>query len=804
MSLRFFSLCNTFRPLVRQPRSALHLFLLLLCLPVAAVAAEAGRITVESVRVEGNRRIEVDAIKAAISEKPGGLFDRRKIDADIRAIMKLGFFSDVVVQLEGTNDAPVLVYKVTEKPAVHETRIEGNEEISKDDFKDLTDIKPFSILDVQAVRRNVKKIQDKYVEKGYYLAEVSYRLEPQPDNQVTVVFAINEHAKVQVKEIRFLGNRRVAREELTAVMQTQEGGYLSFLTSSGTYKEEAFQRDLQAIQAVYRDQGFMNIRVDKPSVSLSPDKRFIYITIRLDEGDQFRIGKIDFSGELLHPKEEVARSVTSKIGELVAFSRIGRDLYAVADLYRDEGYAYVNVSPLTNVDAKNKTVDLTFDVQPGQKVSFERIEVTGNTRTRDKVIRRELRIYEGELTNGTGLRNSKQRVTALGFFETVEITTRKGSADDKMIATVEVKEKPTGTFQLGAGFSSYENFILTGQISQNNFLGWGQSLTLQIQWSSVRQLGQIQFVEPYFFDTKWTFAFDLYATEGAYTNFTRRALGGSLTWGYELSGLSDWMPWTSKLEDWRLFATYTNEFVRVSPSLSLNDVPLSNEFRSGTTSALRFSLQIDKRNNRLFPTSGHYQSIGAEFAAPVLAPTGIFGQSVNLFTRYTIDSRYYLPLPFGFVGRAKLAAGYIRDWDSSHPVPASELYYLGGSNSIRGYRQLTISPVVYTGSPGASALSPVTVGGDKQLVANLELEFPVPGLEKLGFRGVVFSDWGNVWPTPGRGTNRPVPLDMYKSVGFGFRWFSPIGPLRFEWGIPLNKRPEDQAVDFQFTVGNSF
>ncbi len=805
-SLSFARVCNTFRPLVRQPAPALSVLLVLLLSAVPAAGEE--QPTVKSIRVEGNRRVEVDAIKAAISEKPGAPFDRHKVDADIRALMKLGFFSDVVIEVEGSPQQPELVYKVTERPAVRSTSLEGNEELSKDDFKDVVDIKAFSILDIAAIRRNVKKIQDKYVEKGYYLAEVTYRIDPQPDNQVTVVFVINEHAKVQVKQIEFLGNAHIPRGDLTSVMQTQEGGFFSFLTSAGTYKEEAFQRDLQAIGAVYRDQGYMNARVNKPSISISPDRQFLYISIRIEEGDQFRIGKIDFSGELLHEKSVIAKFVASKPGEVLSFTKIGRDLFAIADFYHDEGYAYANVNPATNVDAKARIVDVTFEVQPGQKAYFERIEVAGNSRTRDKVIRRELSIYEGELYSGTGVRTSKQRVTKLGYFETVEISTRKGSAEDKIIATIEVKERSTGSFQVGAGFSSYENFILTGQIAQNNLFGWGQTLSLQGQWSSIRHLFQVEFIEPYFFDTKWTFAFSLYQSEAAYTTFTRNALGGSMTWGYELNGLADLLPWTKNLEDLRLFATYTNEFAKVTSTA--NDVLLYNRFTSGTNSSLRLSLQWDKRDNALFPTSGTFQSLSAEFAPPFLAPHALFGEEVNLYTKYSLDSRFYKPLGGGVVARAKLALGYIRDWDAAHPVPISELFYTGGINSIRGYRTLGVSPTVQTGvglRPDSS-LQSFNVGGNKELIFNFEVQFPL--IEKLGFRGVVFTDMGNVFAA-GRYTDPNVSLSLYKSVGFGVRWFSPIGPLRFEWGIPLNRRRDaftgaylDDPIDFQFTVGNSF
>jgi outer membrane protein insertion porin family len=774
---------------------------LLLALAAPAAAAVEGPV-VKDLRIEGNRRVEVDAIKAVISEKKGAPYDRKKVDQDVRALMKLGFFSDVVVEAQGDPSSPVLVYRVVEKPTVREAKITGNQELSKDDLKDTVEVKAYSILDLAQVKKDVKKIQDKYIEKGYYLAEVTYRLEPLPDNQVDVVYVVDEKAKVEVREIQFIGNAHVPKGDLTAVMQTQEGGLLSAITQSGTYREEAFQRDLQAIQAVYLDRGYVNVKVGKPAIGLSPDRRWLFITIPVEEGEPFNIGKIEVSGQLLGQDQRVRRMLQTRSGEIFSRSRIGQDLFAVGDVFRDMGYAYANVSPLTNVHAKERIIDLSFEVQPGQKVRFEKIEITGNDRTRDKVIRRELRIYEGDLYSASALKVSKNRVQALGFFESVEITTKKGSADDLMVATVEVKERPTGTFQIGAGFSSYENFILTGQISQNNLFGWGQTLSLQVQWSSIRQLGQIQFLDNYFLDTKWTFAFDLYATEGFFTTFNRRAIGGSLTWGYELAGLSPIWNWARNLEDLRLFATYTNEYVAVSQAGT--DFVLANRFRNGTTSSVRFALQWDKRDNRLFPSKGWFLNGSAEVAPPFLAPHELFGDKVNLFTRYAADLRAYYPVGLGVVARAKLSLGYIQQWDAAHPIPISELYYVGGINTVRGYRILSIAPTEKVALLPDDRLANVAVGGNKQLVLNTEIEFPL--VEKAGIRGVVFFDAGNAF-APGHFDNPGGPL-LFKSVGFGFRWFSPIGPLRFEWGIPLDRRRTglyiDQPVDFQFTIGNFF
>ena len=781
---------------------------LLLSAPARAQDA-AGTPVVGGILVEGNRRVEIDAVKAVVSSRAGQPIDAARLDEDIKAVMRLGFFSDVVVEARGDPARPTLVFRVVERPAVRQVRIEGNEEIPLDDLKDtIAEVKPFSIVDLKAIAAADRKIQDKYLEKGFFLAEVDHRLVDQPENQVDVVFEVAEHSKVQVRQITFIGNENVPREDITQYMQTQEGGWLSFLTSAGTYREEAFQRDLGAVQFVYGDRGYLYAKVDQPAISLSPDRRYMDITLRIEEGEQYRVGEVGFEGELLDREPLLERISRVKSGELFARSKVGKDITAIADVYKDMGYAYANVTPLTDVDEEERTVGLSYDVQPGQKVYFERIEIAGNSRTRDKVIRRELRIFEGALYGQTPINVSKQRVTALGYFETVEIKTERGSADDKIVARVEVKEKSTGTFQIGAGFSSYENFILTGQISQNNFFGWGQSLSLQVQWSSIRQLGNIQFIEPYFLDTRWTFAFDLYATEATYTTFDRTAFGGSLTWGYELVGLAPYWDFARHLEDMRLFATYTNE--RVNVTRNFQDILLANRFRSGTTSAVRFSLQWDKRDNRLFPTAGFFHTVSAEFAPPLLAPESVFGSAVNLFSRYTADARFYRPIFWGFVGRAKLSAGYIREWDAAHPIPISELYYLGGINSVRGYRMLSIAPRVPAAVEprGDASTGFVSVGGDKQLTLNFEIEFPI--MEKVGLRGVVFHDLGNAF-RPGEFTDPDVSYSLYRSVGFGVRWFSPIGPLRFEWGFPLDRRQnpatgeyEDEAVDFQFTIGNFF
>lgn len=759
------------------------------------LAQEAGE-RVAEIEVEGARRAEPEAIRDAMRTRVGDSFDRDRVREDIRRIFALGFFSDVRVEARRTAAGVVLTVVVTEKPAIHSVRIEGNESISTSDLEEDLDVRPYQVFNRAALQRNAAKIAQKYVEKGFFLVSVDYRIEERPDNQVAVVFDVQENSKVRVLRIDFVGNEKVTDDELKEAMYTKEGNYLSFLTGAGTYREEVFERDIHAISGVYYDQGYINVRVDRPTVSISPDMQSISITIPVEEGEQYSVGTIGFSGDILTTEEDLAQRLTVKQGQIFSRSKLQADIQRITRLYHDEAYAYVNIAPLTRVHPETREVDITFDIDKGKKVRWERIEIEGNDKTRDRVIRRELRIYEGEYYSGTDLERSRARVTALGYFEPdpmtgmVEIETRKGSSDEWIVATVRVKERPTGTFQLGAGFSSIESFIGTVQITQTNFFGWGQSVQLQAQISSLRQFIQLQVVEPYFLDSDWTASVNFYRTELDYGGFRRNATGGDVTFGHPIPFLGD--------DDLRLFLTLTAEDVDVLAGGSLvGSVPLHGRFFSGFASSGRLTLNWDRRNNRLFPSRGFVQSASVERTLP--APLSEID-----YTRYTGVTRWYFELPLRLVFKVQGTIGYIAGDD----VPISELYFVGGINTVRGYSLRTISPTVpvaVSGTDPQASTFAFQIGGNKQLIFNTELEFPI--FERLGVRGVVFYDMGNAFGVDENFfefKEKDLPLGMFHSVGFGVRWFSPLGPLRFEWGIPLTRRPEDEGILFEFTIGNSF
>ncbi len=755
--------------------------------------------TIARVNVQGNRRVETDAIRAVLPLKQGDTYDKEKLKAALLAVWRMGYFNDVKLDVSPAR-APltgyVLSVLVSEKPAVRDIKLEGNEELSKDDFKETIEVKPFQILDQEAVRKSAKKMQEKYVEKGFFLAEVTPKIVPLPNNEVNVVFQINEHAKITVKEIRFVGNRAISDSELKDAMITQEGSLFSFLTGAGTYREEAFQRDEIVLQGLYFDIGYIYVKFGKPAIELSPDKRYIYITITIDEGDPYDVGKIDVSGDLLLPKQDLLGLIHTRSGERFSKTRLQTDMNRLLDVYKDRGYAYANVTPDTAVEPEKRLVDLTYVFQKGQPVSIEKIEIVGNSKTRDRVIRRELRIAEGDLYNGTAVRASKARVTALGFFDSVEINQKRGTTDDKMILEVSVKEKLTGTFQVGFGFAGGENFFGQAQLAQNNLLGYGHTASLSLQISSIRQLFQLSYLDPYVLDSQWTGSIDLYRSELLYTGFDRQAIGGALTAGYDFTNVTRW------LEDFRIFLTYTLEHVDVTAATGTEDV-LAHQFSSGRTSSIRFSFNYDRRDNRLFPTNGNLLSASAEFASALLG-------SQNLFQRYRFIERFYRPLFLGIVFKTNISVGYIRATDPvNNPIAISEKFFEGGINSIRGYVLRSISPtekIANAREPNAAIID-FPVGGNKELITNWELEFPIlggAGLRGVGFfdAGNVFSEKENFFESSQRGGT--LPLGLFYSVGFGLRWFSPLGPLRFEVGFPLTRRAIDDPYLFEFTIGNFF
>lgn len=766
------------------------------------------KLDIVRVHFRGNRKVEDDALRVNLKSKAGIALSKELLQDDVRTIWKLGYFEDVQVETSEAEGGLVVTFVLKEKPAIRKIYVSGHDEIGLTKINEVLDLKKEQVLDLAKIKKNQEKIRELYLQRGFYMAEVAYELRRDSPGQVDVYFRVRENSKVEIRRVNFTGNKNVTDDELRGVMLTQPGDLFSVLTSSGTYREDVFQRDIMLIQGYYFDRGYINVKVGEPRMELSPDRRSMYIAIAIEEGQQYRIGNLDVKGELLDSRETYLSRLKAKPGDIFNRTQVAQDVQNIAELYKDKGFAYVNSTPETRVDDKNRTVDLSFDIQKGPLVNFERISIRGNTKTRDKVIRRELRVYEGEQYSQSRLDISKRRVSALGYFDKVELNTKRGSTDDTMDVNVEVGERQTGAFQIGAGFSSVESFIFQAQISQNNLLGRGTSGTLQAQVSGLRQLYLLQYEDHYFLDTNWTFGFNLFSQQRYYLGFTRKSTGGSLTWGYMLT---DWV---------RMFLTYTLQDVGVTTGGRSNlfsggqrsPLPqgsLANLTHSGWLSSWRISLAHDTRDDRMFPHRGWYNTASAEFAEPIFL-------SQSKFTRYEAAVRYFYPLPAGMTLRLKAEGGLITSRDPQG-VPIFERYFVGGIYDIRGFGLYSLGPkILVPSSQGPDdALKTFSVGGNMRVIGKAEIEIPI--FAQMNIRGVVFTDIGNAYNLEGQYCKlkpawadvsldpcvRLFPLTSLRSSwGFGFRWFSPIGPLRFEWGLPYKTLPGESGIVFEFTIGN--
>ena len=789
--------------------------------PRAAPSAAPDTERVVEVRALGLRRVDMEAALAGTQLQRGRVFDPAMATQDLRRVWRSGFFRDVRLERQTEAAGLVLIYTLVEKPAIRTIRYAGLDALSEDDVKGVVDVKPFTILNIDALKRNGDKIKDLYVGKGYYLAEVGYHLEPvgTQGQEVDVVFDVVENARVSVKQITFLGNTHLSDAQLKAAMQTREGNELSWLTQSGTYKEEFFQTDIYRLQALYYDHGYVTVKVGEPTVTISPDRTAIYIAIPVEEGEQYRIGSIGFSGDLDLPHPEapersidaakLRQSIHFDSGETFNRTKLFEDMQLLTDLYRDLGYADANVTPNSRVNGDDRVVDLDMEVERGELIHIERIDIIGNVRTRDKVIRRELRIAEGDIFSQGAINLSRARVMQLGYFESVNITNARGGRPGTMTLSVEIKEKSTGTFQIGAGFSSYESLMLTAQISQNNFLGHGTTLSLNAQVSFgnfARQLVTLSVYEPYLLDSFWSLAFNAYINQRYYQDFQRNARGLSPSLGYPLT------------HELRVSLGYTLEDVAIQTDDVNNSAVLHNLTRAGRVSSLNLTASYDSRDNRLFPTRGFFHELRGEASSPAIG-----AQRAMEFKRLETDLRFYAPLPLSVVFKGQLQLGYV--FGASMGVPVSERYFPGGIYSVRGFQPRGLGPSVavpQASNDPTSASRPFIIGGTKQAIVNIELEIPI--VQAAGIRAVLFADAGNAFnddenffyvgtPSAERapgymiGSNKRIDplLGLFYSVGFGLRWFSPMGPLRFEWGVPITKtRPDAKAVIFEFTIGNSF
>jgi outer membrane protein insertion porin family len=738
---------------------------------------------ISEVIVSGNKLTDSAAILRVVKSKSGEALSPEKVNQDVKDIYNLGRFEDVRAETEKTAKGTVLTYFVSERSIVREIRISGNKEINTEKIRAAIELKTNSIYSAKELANSIKKVRKLYTDDGYYLAEVTATPEKRAGNEIRIVFRINEGNKVLIKTITFEGNKFFSARKLRGFMQTKQKWFLSWITSAGTYKEDILKNDVNIIADHYYNNGYVNVKVGEPQVKLLADKSGLLVTISIVEGDQFKTGSLDFKGDLLEQKEVLAKKVKLVPGQVFSRAVLREDVFALTDLYADKGYAFTNVSPLSKIDPDKKTVDITFDFEKGDKVYIERINITGNSKTRDKVVRREFKLAEGSLYSSTALKKTKQNINNLGFFEEINISQAKGSADNKLNLNAEVKEKSTGTFSIGGGYSSLDGIIGQASVQQSNFLGLGLKAVLSGSLGGKTQTYTLGLTDPYFLDTKWTLGGDIYRSDRDYIDFTRRVTGADIKGGY---------PLTDELNTFWMYKYEVKDIFNLSTAL--NDNPNLLTESSGKLSSLYGSLTLNTTDYRLDPSKGFVGTLSAEYA-------GIGGD--QKFVRFIGESAYFIPFKWNTVFSLRGTMGYIMR--NGNDISIDEKFFLGGINTLRGFSSRSVSPFVNvaTHSIENGLVTPGTtnvfLGGTKEAIFNAEYVFPI--IKEANIKGLVFVDAGNAY-----GPGQSFFSTVRASYGLGFRWYSPMGPLRLEYGIPVNPRPgiDNKSGKLEFSIGGFF
>jgi outer membrane protein insertion porin family len=726
---------------------------------------------VAEVKIEGNQRIESEAIKAVIKSKAGGPYSPIKLDQDLRAIWKMGYFDDVRIK---TSDGPagegkIVTVMVKEKPMIREVQINGASAVDQKDIRDQIGVKPFSVYKPAALKEAEAKIVRLYHDKGYFDAKVTSSVIDLPSGDKGVKFDIVEGNKVFIKAIKFRGNKSFDADDLRDQMTTQEEGWFTWLTDANVLDRTKLEQDREKLTDFYYNNGYMTARVGEAEITRETGG--LVVTYDISEGPRFKVASISASGEMVIPQKKLMEQMQLKAGEWFNREKLRMDLRMMHDTYADRGYAYVEVRPQLKEDKEKNQVAINYNITKGQKVYFERIIITGNTHTRDNVIRRELGVAEGDLFSSRALRNGNIRLHRLNFFEDVHLSTEKGATPEQMNLKINVKEKRTGSFSIGAGYSTVDNLMLMGSISEANLFGRGQRLELRgtLGGSSTRYT--LSFTEPWLFDKPISAGADIYDWFREYTNYDKQASGVRLRLG-----------WPTPWDYTRLYTYYTFEQATVD-NVSDNAARIIRDQRGDhTTSAVRTILRRDSRNHNFNPTAGSDNSLSLEYAGSPIGGT-------NAFVKAIADSGWYFQVWWRHVIVVHGRAGWITG-HSGGDLPIYERFFLGGINTLRGFDFNDVGPK----DPETGDV----IGGELMAQANLEYRFPI--VEKAGLLGLVFYDTGNSWLK-----DEGYDLgNLRKSAGVGIRWLSPMGPLRLEYGWVLDPQPGETTSNWEFTIGSLF
>lgn len=753
-------------------RCALSIFFAVLLGPFPALAQAPTTpperpILVKEIAVQGNRRVQEAVILGRVSLKIGDPFVANRTAEDIRAIFSLGFFDDVQVRVEDFEGGVKLTYVVAERPFVRDVLFSGNKKQDASTLLEKIDLKLGTVYNPVEVNRAADKLKEFYEQEGYYEVGITPEVEKLADGDVTVTFKIAEGRRITIEQIVIEGTQGLTPKQVRGAMETQER---EFYVLRGTVQRQRLDDDVDRIIQLYNDHGYVQARVEKSEIDVDREQARATIRIVVVEGPQFKVGGVDVTGNSLLPQEEIRRRSQLKSGDVFSRSKLRDSVAGITDLYSAIGRASADVSPNTMQDTPNRLVNVVFEIVEGPETYVERINISGNTRSEEKILRREIPMAEGDLFTSQKLTRAKQRLTNLNYFDKVEAKTAPGSSKDKVVVNIDVTEKPTGLFSIGGGYSSQDGVLGTLDLSQRNFLGKGWEVFLRLRGGENLQTGTIGFTEPWLFDRPLAAGFDIFNTRRILDDYTVNSLGGDVRLGHPIGEYSRWN------------AMYRVSQDRISDVNELGSPELLSQEGTHLTSLIGLSLSRDTRDNIFDPTRGSTVSIGLDFAG--------VGFGVR-FVRSVFTTTYFQPMPWlDHVLSFRHMAGYSVGWDDD-PVPLFERFYLGGSNSLRQFKSLQVSPRDSSGT---------RIGGNAELLGTIEYQIPL----FFGIKAAIFYDVGNVWGPDIAGGTKIDITDVRHGVGAGFRWNSPFGPIRVDYGIKLDRKNGEDFGNFNFSAGSSF
>ncbi|MGD9078186.1 MAG: outer membrane protein assembly factor BamA [Desulfobacterales bacterium] len=722
-----------------------------------------------AIAVSGNERIEADAIKKIVKTQPGDLYSLKKLSTDLKAIYAMGYFDDIQIEVETRPDGKIITFKIREKPTLRRVRLSGGISVFEDEeIEEVITAKRGSILNINVIQNDIDRIIEMYKEENYHSVKADYKIYDLKGNQADLEYIIDEGEKFRIEKIQFEGNKAFSDKELKKQMMTSEKSLFSWFTSAGDLNEDNLEQDATRLSLFYTNNGYMQARVGEPQVKF--EETDIIITMKIFEGPQFRVGKVDLTGDFLIPKEELLASL--KITQEDFFNRetLQKDILNLTDLYSNEGYAYADVAPRVNKNFDKKIVDIIFDIQKGELVYFEEITISGNTKTRDKVIRRALRVYEQELFSSQRLKRSIRNLHRLDFFEDVKVDTSQGSSEDKIALKIGVTEKSTGAFSFGAGYGNEEQLFGVISIAERNLFGRGQRLELKGTIGSVTQNVSLSFTEPYIYDIPLSGTISLYNWQYDYSDYDKDSFGTSIGLSYPL------------LDYTRGSLRYTYDWAKIT-NISKDARESIQELQGeNIKSSITPMLSYDSRNNFFVPSTGSKHSVSYEFAG--------LGGDIG-FMKYIGKTSWYFPLFWEFVLAPHAEGGYVNK-TKDKILPDYEKFYLGGIGSLRGFERDDLAPQDSEGN---------AIGGDKYVQFNLDLTFPL--LKEQGVFGNLFFDTGRVY-----GDKEEIefdPGDLRQSAGLGIAWLSPMGPVRLAYGWILDPEDSDHGPgSWEFSMASAF